>query len=244
MGKRTGLGAALYLHGFDVSAETSSFTTAAPRGTQDMTGLRKSAFERKELTRDGTLSFNGFFDPDPGHLHELAAALPRTDLIATACPVGETLGAECVNLVALEYDYTTARAANGELTVAFTSSANGYGANWGQLLTAGMRTDTSATNGASLDGGAATAFGLQAFLHVFDFTGTSVTVKLQDSADNSSWADITGAGFTAATAVGAERIQTARDGAVRRYVRAVTTGTFTEAVFAVAFCRNETATVF
>lgn len=244
MAKRTGIGCALYVHGYDLSDDTGGVPQlACPRGTQDVTGLRSTAFERRELTRDGVLGFTGFWNVDPGGLHELASTLPRTDLIATLC-IGETIGSAAASLVALEYDYNATRGADGSLNVGFSSSANGYGLDWGELLTAGLRADTAATNGSALDGGAATAFGLQAFLHVFSFTGTSVTVKLQDSADNSSWADITGAGFTAATAVGAERIQTARNGAVRRYVRAVTTGTFTEATFAVGFTRNLTETAF
>lgn len=88
-----------------------------------------------------------------------------------------------------------------------------------------------------------TSHGLSAYLHVFSFTGTSVTVKLQDSADNSSFADITGAAFAAATGITAERIQTGATATIRRYVRAVTTGTFNPATFAVMFARHLTPTL-
>ncbi|WP_372352624.1 hypothetical protein [Streptomyces sp. KL116D] len=90
-------------------------------------------------------------------------------------------------------------------------------------------------------------FGLQAYLHVFAFTGTSVTVKLQESSDNGvgdPWADVTGGAFTAATAIGAQRIETARGLTVKRYLRAVSTGTFTSATFAVSVNRNDVATIF
>ena len=36
------------------------------------------------------------------------------------------------------------------------------------------------------------SFGVQAYLQVFSFTGTDVTITIQDSADNSSFANITG----------------------------------------------------
>jgi hypothetical protein len=72
-------------------------------------------------------------------------------------------------------------------------------------------------------------------------------VKLQDSADNASWADITGAAFTAVTTgPQAQRIETARGGTVRRYVRAVTvtTGGFSNLQFQVMAVKNDVAVVF
>jgi hypothetical protein len=92
-------------------------------------------------------------------------------------------------------------------------------------------------------------FGLQAYLHVFAVVGTSVTVKLQESSDNSgdAYADVTGGGFTAVTAVagtGSQRIQTSRTQTIERYLRVVTTGTFSSATFAVAVVRNDTSVVF
>ena len=91
-------------------------------------------------------------------------------------------------------------------------------------------------------------FGLQAYLHVFAFTGTSATIKLQHSADDAAadaYSDITGGAFTQVTAAPtSERIQTARDLAVDRYLRVVTTGTFTELVFAVSVAVNKTEVTF
>jgi hypothetical protein len=108
-----------------------------------------------------------------------------------------------------------------------------------------LRTDTTATNGTAFDCGAvSTLFGGQAYLQVNAFTGTSVTVKLQDSADNATFADLTGAAFTAATARGAQRLVLNPTATVRRYVRAVTTGTFSSAVFQVTFVRNLSLTAF
>ncbi len=92
-----------------------------------------------------------------------------------------------------------------------------------------------------------TTFGAQLYLQAFSFTGTSVTVKAQHSHDNGSvdaFVDIVGAGFTAiSSAPTTERIATAAI-EIRRYVRLVTTGTFTNAVFNVNFCHNITATAF
>jgi len=72
------------------------------------------------------------------------------------------------------------------------------------------------------------------------FTGTSVTATIQDSADNSTFATLTGGlRFTAATAAGVQRLQGGRTATVRRYLRVATTGTFSSATFSVVFVRNK-----
>jgi formate/nitrite transporter FocA (FNT family) len=115
--------------------------------------------------------------------------------------------------------------------------SNGAPLEFVELLTPGKRTDTTATNGASLDGGAATTYGLAAYAFLTAFSGTNITLTLEDSANNSAFAAITGGAFTAFTGIGAQRIQTAVGGTVRRYVRVVSSGTFTSATFVVVFVR-------
>jgi hypothetical protein len=74
------------------------------------------------------------------------------------------------------------------------------------------------------------------------FTGTDVTITLQDSADNSTFNNVTGGSFTAITggAPTYQRIALATNATLRRYVRAVTTtsGGFTTVSFVVSVCRN------
>ena len=103
----------------------------------------------------------------------------------------------------------------------------------------------SSTTGTGVDRGAplaSTAFGLTAYIHNFSFTGTSVVVKIQDSADNATFADLTGAVFTTiTTGATAERITIGTTATVRRYLRVVTTGTFTNFQFAVNVAPYDTA---
>ena len=90
-----------------------------------------------------------------------------------------------------------------------------------------------------------TAFGAQAYLQVTGFTGTSVTATVQDSADGTTYAAVTGLTFTAVTAAPAwQRLATAGNATVRRYLRVATTGTFSSATFAVVIDRNLSATSF
>lgn len=92
-----------------------------------------------------------------------------------------------------------------------------------------------------------TAYGAQAYLQVFAFTGTDATVKIQDSADNASFADLAGAAFTQITTgtPQAQRLAIANTATVRRYVRAIsiTSGGFTSLAFGVMFNRNPIAGV-
>src|SRR3546814_6741489 len=102
-------------------------------------------------------------------------------------------------MVGKQIDYAPNRGDEGSRLFTVGIQANGFGLDWCRQLTAGKRTDTAATNGASIDTLASAAFGFQAYLQVFSFTGTSVTVTLEDSADNVSFAAITSGAFTAAT---------------------------------------------
>lgn len=247
MTKQTGLGARLFVDGYDLSGDTQSLgRIGGGPAPIDVTGIDKSAPERIGGRRDGGIDWVSHFNPATDQAHLVLSTLPRTDRIVSYWQ-GTALGSPAAVCTAKQITYDPTRGADGALTMAVSAQSNSYGLEWGVQATAGRRVDTSATNGSSVDLGAASSFGLQAWLHVFAFTGTSVTVKLQQSSDNGAgdaFADVTGGGFTAATAAGAQRIETARDQAVERYLRVVTTGTFTSADFAVIVTVNPVEVLF
>lgn len=248
MSKQTGLGDNLYIAGYDLSGDIGAVNSiGGGPAAGEVTGINKSAMERIGLVRDGRMDYTAFFNPATDRSHERLSALPMSDVIMTYFR-GTTLGGASANLVAKQLNHDGTRADDGAFTFAGANQGNGYGLEWGMSLTAGKRTDTTATNGTSVDlGTGSTTFGLQAYLHVFAFTGTSVTVKLQESSDNGAgdaFADVTGGGFTAATGITSQRIATAANQTVERYLRVVTTGTFSEAIFAVSVVRNEVAVTF
>lgn len=244
MAKQSGLGDNLYVSGVDLSGDIGALSrVGGGPAVQDVTGIDKGAIERIGLLRDGAIEYSAFFNPAPGRAHQTLSALPTGDRIITYCR-GTNLGSPSACLVAKQINYDPTRGADGAMTIAGSTQGNGYGLEWGTQLTAGKRSDTTATNGTSVDFLAATSFGWQAYLQVFSFTGTSVTVTLQDSADNVSFAGFTSSAFTAATGVTSQRINGASGATVRRYVRVATSGTFTQATFAVTFVKNETAVAF
>lgn len=237
--KQSGLGDQLFIGGRDIGGDVNSISSlSTPRETLPSTGITVSAQERMFGKRDGMAEFTTYFNDATDQEHEALKGLPRTDVHLMYLR-GTTLGNQSVGMIARQIGYDPTRGDDGSLLFNVSAQGNAYGLDWCKQLTAGKRTDTTATNGASIDTTASASFGFQAYLQVFSVTGTSVTVTLEDSADNVSFAAITNGAFTAATGRTAERIQSSSaTGTVRRYIRAVTSGTFTNAVFAVSINKN------
>lgn len=247
MSKTSGLGDNFYVAQFNISGDVGSVDDAGggPELLED-TGIDKFAMERLGGIIDGTMEFTTFFNTATDFEHDALKSLPLTDRVISYFR-GTTLGNPAASIVAKQADYKGERGDDGSLTCSVEAVSNGFGVQWGNMLTAGPRTDTGATNGTSYDFGTGSKnFGLAAFLHVFAFTGTSATVKIQSSSDNAvgdPFADVTGGGFTLVTGRTSQRIQTATNLTVERYLRVVTTGTFSSLVFAVNCVRYDIATV-
>lgn len=240
MAKQSGLGDQLFIGGYDIGADVLALgSLSTPRATLPATAITQSAEARFYGQRDASAEFNAFFNPAAGETHSRLKLLPTTDTQLMYLR-GAGIGNESFSMVGKQMNYDGNRGDDGSFTFTVQAQSNGFGADWGTQLTAGKQTDTAATNGASIDTLASASFGFQAYLQVFAFTGTSVTVSLEDSADNVTFAPITGGSFTAATGIAFERIQSVSDTAtVRRYIRAVTAGTFSSATFAVSVTKND-----
>ena len=252
MAKATGLGDLLFVDGYDLSGDVGAVQTiSAPSNPLDVTGINKSALERIYGLADGLIEFSAFFNDAANQEHAVLKAKPAGNRIVSYFK-GSAIGNMAASLVAKQNTFDWTRGADGSLVGTIQcQGSNGAGLEYGGKggasgaaadgqLTAGKRTDTAATNGASLDCLAASALGLSAVLHVFAFTGTSVTVTIQESSDDAvgdPFAAVVGGAFAAASAIGAERIVTSLTLSIERYLRVVTTGTFTNAVFAVSFTR-------
>lgn len=250
MAKASGLGDALYIQGFNASGDIQQLgTIGGGPALLNFTGIDKSAYERQGGLRSGQFEMTTYFNTVAitGGLHEKLSALPRTDVVMTYGR-GTTLGDPAASLIGKQVNYDATRGDDGMLTFGVSAQSNGYGIEWGRQLTAGVRTDTAATLGTGIDTLVSASFGGQAYLQVFaPFTGTDVTVKIQDSADNVTFADVAGFNFTQITggAPLAERIALSNTATLRRYLRAttVTTGGFTSLSFSVNVIKNENAGV-
>lgn len=240
MAKQSGLGDNFYVGGYNLSGDTQALGNVGG-GPQviDVTGIDKSGHERIGGLRDGRIEWTSFFNDAAGAAHPALSALPTSDVVCSYFR-GTVLGNSAASLVAKQVNYDGTRAADGQFTFAVNAMANAYGLVWGKMLTAGLKTDTAGTNGTGVDTTASASFGWALAVHCTAFTGTSVTIKVQDSADNATFADVTGATTTAISAAGAQWIVASSTTAtVRRYVRYVSSGTFSSATFAVNFMKGE-----
>lgn len=246
MAKQSGMGANFYAGGFNLSGDTNTLPKISGSvGQLDVTDITQSAHSRLSGLRDGAIDFVSLFDPLSSH--PVLSALPTSDVIVTFVAPPIALGAPAACMVAKQVNYDPTRQADGMLTFAVSAIADADGLEWGNTLTAGMRTDTVATSPATgFDTGGSLSFGAQAYLHVSAFTGTDVTMTIQDSADNSSFANITGlSAFTQVTGGVplAQRIASTNTTTIRRYLRVITTtsGGFTTVTFAVVINKNPVA---
>ncbi|MCP4960926.1 MAG: hypothetical protein GY925_16875 [Actinomycetia bacterium] len=240
------MGAQLYVGAGDLSNDSGNVDTiATPRGIFDVTGLDKYAKETLLGLAEGILGFGAFFNTAAGQAHPILSALPTSDEVITFA-VGSTAGSPAASMIGPQLNYDANRPGDGSFTFSTTKAGNGYGLDWGELLTAGKVTSTGAEDLASVDFGAAGTNGLVAYLHVFAFTGTSVTVTIEESSDDGggdAFTAVTGGAFTAASAVGSQRIETADSLAVEQYLQVALTGTYSNAVLAVVVKPRDAAEI-
>lgn len=258
MAKQSGLGDRVYIDGYDIAGDVQTYTIQGGFAVIDMTGIDKYAFERKGGKRSGSISAVTYLNPgdlafasplvDTGS-HELLRAMSVSDRVVS---LFRGQSADAASLVALQGSYDPTLAADGALTIAVGAQSNAYGLDWGDTLTAQTGNGKSTVTGAgaitSRDFTSATAFGAQAYLHVFNFVGTDATVSIQSSSDNGAgdaFSNVTGLVFDAiTTGPQAQRKQTTRTLAIERYLRVnvATTGGFTSLTFAVMVNKNLTLT--
>ena len=250
MAKQGGLGMACYVDGVDLSGDIGSIgSISGVVNLQDITGIDKSAIERIPLMRSGSIAFNSWFNPTTvSGQHANLSTRPTTDrniVVATAVTV---LGDDAAGMVCKQINYDANRQQDGSLAFSIEAQSNAFPLEWGEALTAGKRSDSSATNPTSgLDDliapATTSAFGATMYVHLFSFTGTSVTFTLRDAATEPTYAAVTGGGSTAMSAIGAQRWSTSATQSIRRYLSIGTSGTFSNAVFFVIVVRHLAASI-
>ncbi len=223
------LGPYLNSIGFAGSRDTADSTTFASGGYREaVAGIRST-----------TVAAAGFHDAD---LTEIDDAFDSGDGLLTWSPgAGSAIGDRAYLASIIGTSLGRSAPAGGVVAIAWDTMADTV-TGLGQILHP-KGEDTNTTTGASKDDGAATTTGWQSHLHVFAVDGGSWVIKLQDSANNSAWADVTGGAFAAVTGAASERLVSA--GAtteLRRYVRYLATrtgGTAGDGItFGLAYSRN------
>lgn len=238
-GKLTALGSNLYVGSYDLSGDIGAVTNLnAMLKTINVTAINKSAPELIPGRRDGTMTFASFFNIDAGQEHAIFSAAPRTDVQCTLAIGTPGLGTPAAAMIAKQMNYAGVVGEDGSLGFTVNMTGSGFGLEHGVLLTTGLQSfSTGTVDATSIDDGASSAFGAAAYLHVISVASGTAVFAVQDSADNSTFADVAGLVFTGATGATTQRLQTAAGLTVNRYVRLEGRGTHGAAVVAVTFVR-------
>jgi hypothetical protein len=219
MAKQTGLGDNFFIDGHDLSGDVNSLSTvSASRPVLDVTGINQSGMDRVQGLGDGEITFVTWFDDGTNLAHTAVAGLPTTDVVVL-------------------YTRGTAWSATVQCL-----ASGGVPLEWGVLLTAGAITHSSSSSTSDKDDGASSSSGLAAYIQMVDINSGTPTVKIEDSTNGSSWADLVS--FTAVANGNeptAERVEVS--GNVNRYLRITSTGTFSNAKFIIMYRRGESTDV-
>jgi len=240
MAKSSGLGSNLYVAQYDISGDVGALSACeTSRALLDVTGIDKSAFERVLGRKDGSITFDGFWNTATDQAHLALSSMPTTDRIVSFFQAAGTVGNAAASLTAKQINYAPTFGDDGSLVISVNALANGYGLEWGEALTAGKQSFATGTvSGTSIDlGSTSTLFGAAAYLHVFSVASGTATFTVQDSANDTDFLAVTGMAFTGATGATSERVQGAVNATVRRYVRIQGSGVHGAAVVAVNFVR-------
>lgn len=250
MAKSTGLGDKLFSHGRDLSGDVGSVQRIETLvSLLEVTGIDSSTVERAQGISDGALEFNAWFNDNgaanraagAGSTHVVLSTLPTTNILLMYCR-GASLGSVCAALSALQVGYGGQRGADGSLAFSVaTQAAAGAPLEYGELVTAGKITHASASTSTGSVAAAATTFGGVGYLQGFSIATGTATVVIQHSSDTTNGVDgtwatlLTFANTSATWPIGERKTVT---GTVNKGLRAQTTGTFTNAVFAIGFRRG------
>jgi hypothetical protein len=239
MAKQVGLTDRFYIGGRDLSGDVSAVDTIASRkAVLDTPVIESAGMVRLAGHGDGEISFSSWFDDGTVLGHATLSTLPTTD-VTVLYTRGTAADAPAAGLVAKQINYDGSKSQDKALALTTQCLGQGNGLEWGVLLTAGLITHSSAVSNSDKDDGASSTNGLAAYLQMVDINSGTPTVKIEDSTDGSSWADLVS--FTAVAngaEPAAERVTVS--GNVNRYLRITSTGTFNNAKFILAYRRGET----
>ena len=242
MAKSSGLGQRMYVHGFDISGDVSAINTwSTPSEVLPATGIDKSAHERMYGRQDGLLDFASYFNDATDQEHDALKGLVKTDRLLMWL-LGTTRGDPVACLFGKQMNYDFDRPASGALLATVQAKANGFAGEWADLLVAKVTHSSNGATETGIDGTAQSTAGGVGFLQHFSASAGTVEYDIDDSSDSTngvdgSWATLLSfSDVSTPWAATAERV--AVSGTVERWVRALTEGTFTAAVFAMAFKRN------
>jgi len=230
----------VFVNEYDFSAFFNDVSATSTVETSETSAFGSSAKTYIVGLQDGTVSLSGMFDGTAVTGTDVffsAALSSATKLNVIVAPSGHSNGA---NAIVLEADDTSYEVSGAVADVVQTSAEfqSSDGVEHGKILSSGSAISATG-NGTSVDNAASSANGGVGFVSVPTNTRNgNITVKVQQSADNSTFTDLITFTVVSSTTKTSQRVEVT--GTVARYLRvnytvAGSTGTATPVV---AFARR------
>lgn len=229
----------VFVNEFDFSTFFNDVSATSTVETSEVSAFGSSAKEYIVGLQDGTVSLGGMFDGTATGTDTVFSAVlgSATKQLVIVAPSGNSVGASAI---VLEADDTSYEVSGAVADVVQTSAEfqSSEGVEHGRVLSSGAAI-TSTGSGTSVDNTAASTNGGVGFLSVPTNTRNgNITVKVQQSADNSTFTDLITFTVVTSTQKTSERVEVA--GTVARHLRVNFTvaGSTGSATPIVAFARR------
>lgn len=237
--------------GYDLTGSRTKIMLGT-NGMEEVTTPFGQAWEKVEYTgiNQAKLSVGGYYDTAALGSNAALVAMNGASLVGCVGIDGNTLGTQFMGFSGVVQSAYNRGPSIGK----FTTGDADYKVNGivedalgkAQVHFPLGAANSATANGTAIDNIAGSAAGASAYLQVTALAlgdRTSLTVKIQDSADNTAWADVTGLTFTTVTAApAAQRLTTAAGATIREFTRVVYTwvggATGQTATIMVGFYRN------
>ena len=232
----------VFLNEFDFSTYFNSVSASTSIDTAETSAFGTSAKTYIVGHRDGTISLSGMFEAtastgtDAFFATALSSATKNKVIVA---PQGNSLAAGAIMLVADDTSYEVSSAI-ADVVQASAEFQSTDAVEHGKILSSGSAISATG-NGTGVDNTTSSTNGGAGFLSVpVNTRNGTIAVKVQHSADNSTFADLVSFTTVTSTQKTSERVEVASGTTINRYLRVVYTvaGSSGSATPVVAFTRR------
>lgn len=219
-----GRNAKVYINGYDL---TNTFTSAQTNASSDTAEVSAFSDTHKAYIPglvDTTMQLDGNHDiATSGNDKILEAVLGLDSCVAAYLPAGDAIGATGYCIQADETAFQVSSPVNDKVGVSAQLQSQGVGDNAVSVANLASRTGTQVLTSVDLGAGSSGAY-YTGWLLIADASGTvgGSAPRIQDSADNSTFADLLlfpGVASAAGTAIQFTGRRRTTAGTVRRYIR-------------------------
>lgn len=228
--------AEVYFNGYDLSIYLSGATTTRDKDKADASTFKSETKRYTYGLVDPTMSLEGYFDGNKDRVDQvMTAALDGEEGVLTHFPYGASLGARGNSMAAVTTKYEIKSEIGSTVGVSIEGSAGPSGIIDKILALVAGQVVSASGNSLSVDYGALPNTKVGSLTVHGLTTGSTLTVKLQDSADNSTFADVATLTFTGGTVPSPLRQgkRALTTNPLRRYARVMWSGAGTVIVAAV-----------